>query len=199
MAAHIDYYFSLNSPWTYLGAKRFERLLDRYGASVSVMPVDFGEIFPETGGLPLPKRAPARQAYRLVELERWSATLGVPINLHPKHFPYPDHQAALLVNAATASSGKPLALAHAILKALWVEERDPGDEAVLTELAKETGHDGPALLEKSKTPEMEEAYKANTKQALEAGVFGAPSYVVEGEIFWGQDRLDFLDRKLARL
>ena len=199
MTAHIDYYISLNSPWTYLGAKRFERILDRYGAEVSVMPVNYGEIFPESGGQPLPKRAPQRQAYRLVELERWSDTLGLPITLHPKHFPIAEPPAAFMVNAATASGGQPLALAHAILKALWVEERNPGDEEVLVALANQTGHDGEKLLELSKTPEMEDIYKANTKKALEAGVFGAPSYVVEGEIFWGQDRLDFLDRRLAKL
>ena len=195
----VDYYLSLNSPWTFLGAKRFERILERYDASAAVMPVNFGEIFPESGGLPLPKRAPQRQAYRLVELERWSKTLGIALNLHPKHFPFPEAPAAKLVNAATASGGNPLALAHAILKALWVQERNPGEEAVLIELAEETGHNGLELLEKSKTPEMDELYDANTKKALEAGVFGAPSYVVEGEIFWGQDRLDFLDRKLAQL
>jgi 2-hydroxychromene-2-carboxylate isomerase len=199
MAPHIDYYLSLNSPWTFLGSRRFEQIVDRYGASVAVLPVNYGEIFPQTGGQPLPKRAPARQAYRLVELERWSETLGIAINIHPAHFPFPEPLAARLVYAAAESGGAPMTLAHAILKALWVEERDPSDEATLTEIAKETGHAGEELLEKAKTADMEERYAASTQKALDAGVFGAPSYVLNGEIFWGQDRLDFLDRRLAKL
>lgn len=199
MAIQLDYYLSLNSPWTFLGSRRLEFLAKRHELEISVRPVDFSVIFPETGGQPLPKRAPARQAYRLVELERWREHLGIALNLHPAHFPHPERQSALAVYAAEVSGGNPLALAHAVLRALWMQERNPGEDSTLAELAEETGHDGAEILALSREQAAEDLLHRRTQQALEAGVFGAPSYVVDGEIFWGQDRIEFLDRKLSRL
>jgi len=198
MALKIDYYLSLNSPWTYLGAARFARMAQDHGADVRVKPVDFGKIFPASGGLPLPKRAPQRQAYRLVELGRWSEHLGLPVTLHPRHFPTPETLKAGVVIAADQLGGAPLALSQAILTALWAEDRDTGDPEVLREIAEATGHDGEALLAMAADPATQELYHRLSEEALAAGVFGAPSYIVEGEIFWGQHRLDFLERRLAR-
>lgn len=195
--ATIDYYLSLNSPWAYLGAARFRELARSHGAAVAVRPVDFGTIFPRTGGLPLAKRAPERQAYRLVELARWRDFLGVPLTLKPRHFPFAEREAARFLIAAERSGGDPLGFSEAILRALWAEERDPGDGATLKEIARATGHDPEALAAGAAEPEVEATLDGYTRQALEAGVFGAPSYVVGGEIFWGQDRLDFVARKLA--
>lgn len=192
----IDYYLSLNSPWAYLGAARLRALAAETGTSVKVMPVDFGTIFPKTGGLPLPKRAPARQAYRLVELKRWRAFLGIPLTLQPAHFPFAERGAQRLVVAADLAGGDPLALSEAILRALWAEERNPGDADTLKAIAGETGHDADALAARAEEPDTEAILDGYTEKALGAGVFGAPSYVVEGEVFWGQDRLDFLERKL---
>jgi 2-hydroxychromene-2-carboxylate isomerase len=193
----VDYYFSLNSPWSFLGTAHLAEIVKRHGAEVRVKPVDFGQIFPASGGLPLGKRAPQRQAYRLVELKRWSEHLGQAINLQPKHFPAQEARAAHLVIAAGLTGGDPLRLAQAIGHALWCEERDIADPDTLEMIAQETGHDGPALMARAEAPDVEETYQAWTQEALEAGVFGAPSYVVDGEIFWGQDRLDFLERKLS--
>lgn len=197
MTKVIDYYLTLISPYAYLGSQRFEEIAKRHGAEIRVKPVDFGVIFPKTGGLPLAKRAPARQAYRLVELRRWSAFLNMPLNLHPKHFPAPDRLAAGLVIAAEQAGGDPLRLAHAILRAVWTEERDIADAATLEAIARETGHDGPALMAKAQDPDVAARYAALTEEALGHGVFGAPTYVYKDEPFWGQDRLDFLDRALA--
>lgn len=197
MAKTIDYYLTLISPFAYLGSRRFEALVRAHGAEVRVKPVNYGVIFPKTGGLPLAKRAPERQAYRLVELERWSKALDMPLNLHPRHFPVPDALAAGLVIAADQGGGDPLRLAHALLRAVWAEERDISDPATLEALAAETGHDGLALMARAGEPEIKTAYEALTEEALAAGVFGAPTYAYEGELFWGQDRLDFLDRALA--
>ena len=83
----IDYYLSPVSPWTYLGAARFRKLAARHQAKVNVFIVDLGLVFPETGGLPLPKRAPQRQAYRLQELARFGEYLNLPLNLKPAYFP----------------------------------------------------------------------------------------------------------------
>ncbi len=200
MPTHIAYYFSLNSPWTYLGSHRFETLIAREGAEVSVHPVDFGAVFAATGGLPLPKRHPARQAYRLMELRRWRDALGVPLVLSPRHFPAPETLTAPLVLAVREKHGAAaaLALAHRILDALWAEDRNPADPAVLAALLAERGLPA-SLLEDARDPRWQEMRARETEEAIARGVFGAPSYVVGEEIFWGQDRLDFLAAHLARL
>ncbi len=196
MSKSIDYYLSLRSPWAYLGSVRLEEIAARHGAEITVKPVDYGTIFPQTGGLPLPKRAPARQAYRLVELRRWRARLGLPLNLEPKGFAVDEAPAARLVIAAGESGGDPLRLAHAVLRAVWTEERSIDDPATLQAIAEETGHDGGALLALAERPETTAAYEALTQEALSRGVFGAPTYVYKDELFWGQDRIDFLEEAL---
>jgi 2-hydroxychromene-2-carboxylate isomerase len=198
MPAQIDYYLSLNSPWAYLGSRRFAEMCERHGARVVVMPVDYGQIFAQSGGLPLAKRAPQRQAYRLVELGRWREYLGVPLNLHPKFFPANENLAARLVIAAREAGHDALTLAHAILRAVWAEERDIGDPATLRAIALDCRLDPQALFDAAETTVVKAAYQAGTDAAIAAQVFGAPTYVLNGELFWGQDRLEFLDRALAR-
>jgi 2-hydroxychromene-2-carboxylate isomerase len=182
----VDYYMSPASPWSYLGHARFAEIAKRHGAGVNVKPVDFGVVFPQSGGLPLPKRAPQRQAYRLVELKRWKDYLGVPLVVQPKSFPVNAGPAAALICAA--AEDKRMALAGDLLAALWKDDRPIADPSVLQELGSRHGV----------TRGDEARYQAFTQEALERGVFGAPSYVYRDEIFWGQDRLDFLDRALAK-
>jgi 2-hydroxychromene-2-carboxylate isomerase len=182
----IDYYMSPGSPWTYLGHQRFADIAKRHGAAIRVRPVDFGVIFPQSGGLPLPKRAPQRQAYRLMELKRWKAHLGVPLVIQPKHFPVNANPAAALICAAPEE--KRMAIAGDLLSALWRDDRNLADSALLAEVGARYGV----------SAGNEETYKAFTQEALERGVFGAPSFVYRDEIFWGQDRLEFLDRALAK-
>ena len=200
MALHIDYYASLNSPWTHLGAARIAAMAMANGASLRIYPVDFGTIFPQSGGLSLPKRAPQRQAYRMMELKRWRDHLGIPIKLEPKFFPSNELQAACCVVALRETQGDPPAirLAHRVLKALWQEDKNPGDTATLADLIRETGQDPDSLLRLAAEPRWAERRDADTRAALERGVFGAPSYVIGNEIFWGQDRLEFVERRLAR-
>jgi 2-hydroxychromene-2-carboxylate isomerase len=193
----VDYYFATVSPWAYLGHARFARIVRDTGATVRVKPIDLGAIFPVSGGLPLAKRAPQRQAYRLLELRRFSDWLGVPLNVQPAHFPVAGDAAARLIIAADEAQGSGAAfdLAGRVGAAIWAEQRNVADPAVLQALLQEAGLDA-ALLQRADTPEVAERYAALTREALEAGVFGAPSYVVEGELFWGQDRLDFVERRL---
>jgi len=182
----IDYYLSPASPWTYLGHARFVEIARKHGAAVNAKPVDFGVIFPQSGGLPLPKRAPQRQAYRLVELKRWMQHLGVPLVIQPRHFPVDANPAAHLICAVQPD--KRMAIARDLLAALWKEDRNLADPEVLKQIGSKYGvHQGD-----------EEKYNAFTQEALARGVFGAPSYVYRDEIFWGQDRLEFLDRALAK-
>lgn len=194
----IDYYFTPQSPWTYLGHQRFVRMAQQAGASVRVLPADFGQVFAASGGLPLPKRAPQRQAYRLVELRRFSEYLGMTLHLQPTFFPVAGDDAARLIITAGLASGSQAALAisGAVFAAVWVQQRNIADASTLAQLLAEQGLPA-AWLDDSHSPAVQEVYEANTAQALAAGVFGAPSYVLEGEIFWGQDRLDFLQRRLA--
>lgn len=199
MPVTIDYYFAPQSPWAYLGHERFARLAREAGAAVRVMPVDLGgRVFPVSGGLPLPKRAPQRQAYRLVELRRWADWLGLPLNLHPKYFPVPADDAARLILAVDAADGSDAAmmLAGTLLRACWSEDANIADAATLSSALTRCGLPG-ERLEKSREAEAQARYDAVTTQAVEAGVFGAPSYVIDGEIFWGQDRLDFVARRLG--
>jgi 2-hydroxychromene-2-carboxylate isomerase len=198
MSKVIDYYLTLISPWAYLGSQRFAEIAARHGAEVRVKPVNFGEIFPRTGGLPLAKRAPERQAYRLVEMKRWSEHLGIPIHLQPAHFPAAEQTAAHLVIAAGETGGKPLELAQAFGRAVWEQQRDIADAATCQAIAKETGHDATVLAAKAGEAATQARHEALTEEAVSRGVFGAPSYVYRDEIFWGQDRLDFLDRALAK-
>lgn len=193
----VDYYFAPNSPWTYLGHARLTSLLKAADATVRVLPVDLGQVFSVSGGLPLPKRAPQRQAYRLAELRRFSEALGVTLNVQPRHFPVAADDAARLIVATESLAGPAAAmlLTGAIGAAVWAQERDIASATTLGELLAETGL--PAKLqEHAQSAEVQAKYEQNTREAIEAGVFGAPSYVVDGELFWGQDRLDFVERCL---
>jgi carboxymethylenebutenolidase len=198
MPKTIDYYFAPQSPWAYLGHQRFWDIARRHGATLRVRPADLGKIFPLTGGLPLPQRAPQRQAYRLVELRRFADWLGLPLNLHPTYFPVPGDQAARLILAAQAQHGSDAAmqLSGAVLKAVWAEQRNINDPDTLAQLLAENGLPGSVQADAA-AAEVQQQYEQATQQALAAGVFGAPSYVIDGELFWGQDRLDFVERRLA--
>ena len=199
MSQVIDYFFAPQSPWAYLGHQRLQDIAAAAGARIEVLPADYGRIFPVSGGLPLPKRAPQRQAYRLVELARFSQHLGVPLNLQPQHFPVPADDAARLIIAVQQHDGTAAALAFtgALMRAVWVEDRHIADPATLAALLVENGL-GAQRLDESRGAAAQQAYDANTERAITLGVFGAPTYAVAGELFWGQDRLDFLQRRLAR-
>jgi 2-hydroxychromene-2-carboxylate isomerase len=197
MTKTVDYYFAPMSPWTYLGHSRFVQMAKAAGATVRVMPMDLGKVFPISGGLPLGKRAPQRQAYRLVELTRFSQALKLPLNLHPKFFPVGGDPSAKLIIAVDMHHGTDAALAitGAVLAAVWHEERDIADAATLATLLSEQHLDA-ACLALSNTPEVQARYDSYTQSAIDTHVFGAPTYVVDGEMFWGQDRLDFVGQKL---
>jgi 2-hydroxychromene-2-carboxylate isomerase len=193
--AGIDYFFSLASPWAYLAGDRLERIAAARGAAVTYRPFAIGKVFEATGGVPLPKRHPARQAYRLQELARWRDGLGMPLTLHPAHWPPKNDDAAVALCAAAAAGRDPGPLAQALLRAVWAEERDIADAATIDAILAAGGVD-PAALDRAAGAA---AYAAHTEKAIRRGVFGSPFYVVGDEMFWGQDRLDLLDRHLARL
>ena len=198
MSVTIDYYLSLNSPWTYLGSARFAGIAARHGAIVNVKPCQFGPIFEQTGGLPLPKRSPQRRAYRMMELKRWREVLGIPINLEPKHFPSDDAAAVRLVIAAKLQGKDAHKLSLELGRAVWEREETIADPAAMALAAQRAGLDVAELRAGGPSDtDLDALYDRYTQEALAAGVFGAPSYVLpSGEIFWGQDRLDLLERAL---
>ena len=199
MSIIIDYYLAPVSPWTYLGHARFVHMAQAAGATVHLHPMDLGQVFPVSGGLPLGKRAPQRQAYRLAELARFRDATGLPMNVQPQYFPVAGDGAARLIVAVDQADGvaAALKLTGRVLAAVWAEQRNIADPATLAQLLAECGLPA-ARLDDAQSTAVQTAYEQHTQQAIAAGVFGSPSYVIEGELFWGQDRLDFVQQRLAR-
>jgi 2-hydroxychromene-2-carboxylate isomerase len=200
MSKICQYFFAPHSPWSYLGHERFVALAKQHGVQIEVRPFDLGKVFGVSGGLPLAKRAPQRQAYRLVELARWSAYLEAPMNLQPKFFPVSPDAAAKLVLATRLALGVDVALdlAGAIMRGLWAEEKNIGDDDTLIQIANSCELDGRVLVKSSQTASVQAEYDRNTEDATAANVFGSPWYVYDGEGYWGQDRLDFLARAFEK-
>lgn len=198
MQKSIDYYLSLVSPWSYLGHERLVKMAQQHDASIRIWPVDLSVIFPSTGGIPLPKRSEQRKAYRMQELRRWRDHTKVDLNLEPKHFPVSDKLAAIMVvNLRKQDATAAIHLAGACLRACWLEERDVSDMNTLLTIAEENNLDGSALL--ADGDEARETIATDSTKAVELGVFGAPSYRLDEQLFWGQDRLDFLERALGEV
>jgi 2-hydroxychromene-2-carboxylate isomerase len=197
MARTVEYWFSTASPWAWLGSARVAQLAARTQTVVQVEPIDLGAVFAATGGTPFTSRSPARQSYRQLELARWSRRLGVPIRLQPAHYPVDREPSSRLILAAREHGLDALALSQAVLRAIWSEDRDIADWGTLQDIARDAGLDGAALIESARDPRIHARYVQNTQAAIAAGVFGSPTYVVGGERFWGQDRLDFLEERLG--
>lgn len=199
MSKVCQYFLAPQSPYVYLGHARFVAIARQHQAQIELKPVDINRLFNASGGLPLAKRPPQRQAYRLVELKRWSEHLGAPLNLQPAFFPVPGDMAAKLIIAARLAHGtdRALDLVTQLTRAVWVEEKNIADAATLAQIADGCGMDGTALMKSADTASVQAEYDANTDEAIAANVFGMPWYVVDGEPFWGQDRLDFVERALA--
>jgi 2-hydroxychromene-2-carboxylate isomerase len=194
----IDYYLAPQSPWTYLGHARLVALAKKYGANITIKPMDLGKIFPISGGLPLPKRAPQRQLYRLAELARFRDHLKLPLNIQPAYFPVAGDPAARVIIAVREVDGQDAAVAYGgkILSAVWADERNIADVDTLKLMLTECGLPT-TRYEESLAESVQALYDADTQTAIDTQVFGSPTYVIDGELLWGQDRLDFVERKLA--
>jgi 2-hydroxychromene-2-carboxylate isomerase len=196
-------YYSLSSPWAYLAGPQLQDIVRRHRVRLLLKPYDFHAVVPKTGGIPLRTRPEPRRSYHALELDRWSKYLGMPLNLVPKHYrqdgqpPQWNKQGGWMVIAAQLSGQDAFVLSHAILRALWAEDRDIADAATRIAIADENGYDGAALQAMERDPKVQAAYAQNTAEAERHGVFGAPTYVLDGERYWGQDRLMFVDRALA--
>ena len=188
----VDYYMTVTSPWTFLGHEEFAQIVKDAGVSVAVKPVDFGAVFAVSGGLPLPQRPKQRQRYRLFELQRWRRKRGIPLNLHPKYFPADPTLGNKAVLAAADNGLDAMAFAGKFMHGVWCEEANAADAEYVRATARAVGIDGDALLAAAESEATAARYAALTEEAKAASVFGAPFYVIDGEPFWGQDRLEFV-------
>jgi 2-hydroxychromene-2-carboxylate isomerase len=198
MTKTVECFYVLSSPWTYFGGPKLQDIVRRNRARLVLRPYEWLVVTEATGGISLRTRPQPRQDYHAQELARWRDYLGMPLNLKPRYYPTDNRAAARMVIAAQARGLDAMLLSHALLRALWVEERDIRDAGVREAVAVENGLDGPALRAAEDAQETVAAFNKNSADAIAQGVFGSPTYVCDGEKFWGQDRLDFLDRLLMR-
>lgn len=192
MPRQIDYYFSLQSPWAYIGHDPFQRVIKTYSLKVNYKPVVLVDLFSETGGLPLLKRHPVRQRYRLVELQRWRDKRGLNFHLQPANWPFNARLADGVAIAAIEASHDPEPFLRRAFPAIWEDQLNLADAAVLAKLADDVGLPGKQLVERSESEAISAAYEQNRQDALATDVFGSPAYVLDGEVFWGQDRIELL-------
>ena len=192
MPRQVDYYFSFSSPWAYIGHKAFRDVVDAYGLTVNHKPVILVDLFSETGGLPLIKRHPVRQRYRMVELQRWRDKRGLKFHFQPRHVPLNARLADGVVIAAVELGLDPDPFLRRAFPAVWEDELNLADPATVAKLANDTGLPGEKLVERSGSEEISTAYEQNRQDAIAADVFGSPVYVLDGEVFWGQDRIELL-------
>ncbi len=192
MRRTIAYYFSLQSPWAYLGHAAFVKVASDYNCEVIYKPVLLTELFADTGGLPLANRHPARQRYRLVELQRWRVRRGLPLHLHPQHWPFNPTLADQLVIAIAARGYDPDPFLRRAFAAVWEHQLDLSDAPTLARLAEACGLPAAELMAEAGSEACAAIYRANHDEATALDVFGAPTYVLDGELFWGQDRIELL-------
>lgn len=197
MARQVDYYFATYSPWSFLGQKLFNDIAVKHKLKVVYKPTPLGDLFSETGGLPLAKRHPARQAYRWMDLQRWREKRGVALNLKPKYWPFQSTLADRCIIALNQIHHDPNTFTMLAFKAVWEKDLNLADEIMVSTLLTASGLNAADIIARANSTETEATYQQNRLDAMAAGVFGAPSYVIEGEVFWGQDRLELLDDMLT--
>ncbi len=194
----IDYYFATVSPYTYLAGTRLEEIAAKHGATINYKPLDVIALFARTGGIAPKERHESRKVYRLQEMRRQAAKVGLPMNLNPAHWPTNPAPASYAIIAAMKDGSGDLGqLVHAVTRACWAEERDIAQDDVIADCLEAAGFD--RSLVNADMLEGAEIYTRNLEDAVAAGAFGAPFYITDDdERFWGQDRLDDLDAHLAQ-
>lgn len=197
MSTTIDYYFSMVSPWAYIGHDALHAMAERHGVTITYRPVALMSVFERAGSLPLGQRHPTRQSLRWLELQRWREKRGLDLTLQPAHWPYDATTADRTVIAAIAAGHAPAGLIRAIYAGTWEQENNLGDDAVLAATADAAGLPGTELVEASRSDAVVGTYDENTEALIAIGGFGSPSYVLNGELFWGQDRIDLLEDAIA--
>lgn len=195
----ILYFYSVASPWSYLGIKRLKEISKKYSAQIIEKPVDLvGKVFVATGGTPVPQRHISRQNYRLLELKRWGEFLNIKINQKPKFFPPKDPHLPALFCLASIDMGISMDFSTKVLEHLWVKENDISNIDILKLIAEDLKISFEELSKLATSDKIKKIYEANTQEAINMNIFGVPSYVYNNEIFWGQDRLELLEYSLKK-
>ena len=189
----IGYYLSVVSPWSYLGHRRFYDIARAHSAEILYLPIDSSIVFPKTGGLALKDRSLQRKRYRMQELRRWRNHLKLELNLEPKYFPTDPKLASCVVIAAIEAGHNVTELVYELMRAVWVREEDVSDPSVIKSAIERSEGNVAELLSAANQLHVQSVFSENSERAVTKGVFGVPSYVVGEEVFWGQDRLEFLD------
>ena len=193
----IEYYYALPSPFAYLGSSKFQSIAKKYNVEIIEKPCDLvGGIFVKTGGIPVPQRSPQRQKYRLDEIKRWSEFLNIKTNIKPKFFPPEDPHLPAKFTIAANLLGTKVVFGHELLKQLWSEEKNISDEKNIEIVSNSFKIDFKELSTLAKSEKVSKIYTDNTEEAVEKNVFGVPTYIFNDELFWGQDRLEILERAL---
>lgn len=195
----ILYFYSVASPWSYLGIKRLKEISKKYSAQIIEKPIDLvGKVFVATGGTPVPQRHISRQNYRLLELKRWGEFLNIKINQKPKFFPPKDPHLPALFCLASIDMRINMDFSSKVLEHLWVKENDISNIDTLKLIADDLKISFEELSKLATSDKIKKIYEANTQEAINMNIFGVPSYVYNNEIFWGQDRLELLEYSLKK-
>ncbi|MEN0088487.1 MAG: 2-hydroxychromene-2-carboxylate isomerase, partial [Pseudomonadota bacterium] len=183
--------------FTLLGHDALKAVADKHGKTINYKPMKLFSVWENSEAVPPAKRAPVRKRYRFVELQRIALQRGIELNLNPAHWPTDPNLADNAAVAIVAAGGNPHDFIGAICRAVWCEDKNIADEAVVRECLSATGHDAAAMIAAANDPATEALRDANTQAAVEADAIGAPAYVYRGEVFWGQDRVEMLDDMIA--
>lgn len=197
MPTTIDYYMTSLSPFSYLGHKALRAVAEKHGARLNVKPVNLLDVFANSGAVPPAKRPLVRQRYRFLELQRVGDYRGLAINPKPKYWPVDPVLADHSIIAVIRSGHDPLDYMDRVFAALWVNEEDIADRTVLAAHLGACGFDAETILAAAEASETAEIRARNTQDAIGADAVGAPAYVLNGEVFWGQDRVEYLDHVLT--
>ncbi|MDE2362438.1 MAG: 2-hydroxychromene-2-carboxylate isomerase [Hyphomicrobiales bacterium] len=196
MSRSIDYYFTMVSPWAYIGDALFKSIARKHKLTIDYRPVNLGRLFPNSGGLPLGQRHPLRRQYRLIELQRWREKRGLDFAIQPNNWPFDPTLADCCALALTETGADPSAFVTAGFRTVFERELGLADPDVIATVLRACNHDADAILAAAQTDRIKQAYEGNYDRAIAAGVFGSPSFVLDGEVFWGQDRLETLEDAL---
>ncbi|MCR4269374.1 2-hydroxychromene-2-carboxylate isomerase [Nitratireductor sp. ZSWI3] len=196
MTAVVDYYITSASPFTYLGHGALRSVTEKHGARVRVKPVNLMGLWEISGAVPPAKRPPVRQRLRLVELQRIADFRGLPINTSPKHWPVDPALSDHVITALVAAGHDPMDYMGRVFSAVWANEENIADAETLARHLKAAGFDARAILDAAGTEEIATIRARNTQDAVAADAVGVPTFVLNGEAFFGQDRVEYLDRAL---
>lgn len=192
----IDYYFYSASPFTYFGHKRIVDVAAKFGAVLVAKPVDLMAVWAQSGAVPPGQRPPVRQRYRLLELQRIAHDLDLPIHVKPAHFPVDATLADHTIIAVAASGAEPWSYMADVFATVWANQGNIADRDTLAALLTKNGLDAETILTAAESDNIAAIRQANTQQAIEADAVGVPAYVIDNEVFWGQDRINAVEQML---